>query len=69
MFISELFIIDFVRTDKFILIRPNYKLILFFLVGLIIITLILNLGVPVTVVSGVSHKEHAPYDSVLLSML
>ena len=28
MFILELFIIDFVKTDKFILIRPNYKLTL-----------------------------------------
>ena len=29
LFISKLLIIDFIRTDKFILIRPNYKLILF----------------------------------------
>ena len=29
LFISKLLIIDLVRTDKFLLIRPNYKLILF----------------------------------------
>ena len=29
LFIYELLIVDFVRTDKFILIRPNYKLIPF----------------------------------------
>ena len=29
LFISKLLIIDFIRTYKFILIRPNYKLILF----------------------------------------
>ena len=50
----------FVGTDKFII---------SFLVVLITVILILNLGVHVSVVSGVSHKEHVPYDSVLLSML
>ena len=65
LLIHELLIIDFVRTDKFILIRPNYKFILFSGGADNHNIIIQNLGVHVTVVSGVSHKEHTLYDSRL----
>ena len=72
LFIYELLIIDFVRTDTCILNQAQLQVNFFFLVVLITITLLLQfvcIYMCQTVVCGVTHMEHALYNSVLLSKL